>query len=644
MCGIAGVIAPKQDSIKTSHLVQMSDSLRHRGPDDSGFLLYNRESIHAGRDWPSGDRSIAVALLHLRLSILDLSPAGWQPMSTPDGRYHIVFNGEIYNYIELREELKGCGHVFSSSSDTEVLLAAYAEWGIKALNKLVGMFAFAILDINEQVVFLARDFFGIKPLYYTVGDPGFAFASEIKGLTQLPWVSKTINPTRAFDFFRYGLTSHGSGTIFQHIQQLPAAHYMVIDINQPKRAEPVQYWTADKDRQVDLSFEEASSTLRDLFLENIKLHIRSDVPIGSALSGGIDSSAIVMAIRHVTGNEVELNNFCYIAEDEKINEEPWIDMINSASGAHVHKVSTNPQELQADLKRMIYMYDEPLPSTGNYAEYRLSRLTHDAGIKVLMSGQGGDEMLGGYLSYIGARLGSLLVQGKWMRAKRLISKAGALPGTSSKRIAMESLGYLLPRSIQVMLRSFSDRDLTPPWLNMKAFNERGVEPTLLIQGGKGKNLLRDNLYRSLYERGLAHMLRFEDRRSMAYSIESRVPFLTPKLSQFLLSLPEEYLISDEGTTKFVFRKAMEGIVPDKVLQRKDKLGFATPEKKWVMGVKDWVDDNLAGDVAASIPFIDRAFIQNNWQQMKQGDAEFSLYIWRVAVFIEWMNIFSAKVD
>ena len=195
-----------------------------------------------------------------------------------------------------------------------------------------------------------------------------------------------------------------------------------------------------------------------------------------------------------------------------------------------------------------------------------------------------------------------------------------------------------------MLRSFSDRDLTPPWLNMKAFNERGVEPTLLIQGGKGKNLLRDNLYLSLYERGLAHMLRFEDRRSMAYSIESRVPFLTPKLSQFLLSLPEEYLISDEGTTKFVFRKAMEGIVPDKVLQRKDKLGFATPEKKWVMGVKDWVDDNLAGDVAASIPFIDRAFIQNNWQQMKQGDAEFSLYIWRVAVFIEWMNIFSAKVD
>ena len=296
MGGIAGCIVTAPAPWIARVVSAMGGSIAHRGPDDHGILLWDRQGpVYCGRDLPA-EGANAVGLAHRRLSIIDLSETGWQPMSSPDGRYHIIYNGEIYNYVELREELLKRGHHFRGESDTEVLLAACAEWGSGALPRLVGMFAFALLDIVERRLLLARDFMGIKPLHYATWEGGLAFASEIKALLKVPAVSSKGHPQALFDYVRYGLTDHVRQTMFASIQHFPAAHFAWIDLDRPHCSwSPERYWTlgeAGGDAR-HWSFDSAAEELRDVFLENVRLHLRSDVPVASFLSGGIDSSAVL---------------------------------------------------------------------------------------------------------------------------------------------------------------------------------------------------------------------------------------------------------------------------------------------------------------------------------------------------------------
>ncbi len=322
-----------------------------------------------------------LALGFRRLSIIDLSETGHQPMPSSDGRYWIIFNGEIYNYVELRMELEALGHRFRSHSDTEVLLAAYAQWGPKALLRLVGMFACAILDTHERKLFLARDPFGIKPLYYVRSAGFFAFASEIKALLDIPGLRRTVNPERLYLYLRHGLTDHGSETMFAHIRQLPAAHYLEIPLQGGPSSLPQQYWSMDLSRHPTYSFDEAAEQLRELFVHNIRLHLRSDVAVGAALSGGIDSSSIVSAMRHVEGEKLELHTFTHVAEDPSINEEHWAEMAGQAASAAIHKVKPTAEDLACDLERLIAMHDEPFGSTSIYAQYRVFGLARDPASK-----------------------------------------------------------------------------------------------------------------------------------------------------------------------------------------------------------------------------------------------------------------------
>jgi asparagine synthase (glutamine-hydrolysing) len=297
MCGIAGIWKYDRSCIDLDMLTHMSKKIYNRGPDDFGFagwdgnheIFATHSADHLSNSW--------IALAQRRLSILDLSEAGWQPMLSPDCRHVIAFNGEIYNYRELRLELESAGIEFRSHSDTEVLLQAYLHWGkdnLKGfLNRLVGMFSFSILDTHKQSLILARDFFGIKPLYYNRTSAQFAFASEIKAL--LPLLPKPLkaNLRRVYDYLNSGLTDHGSETMFADIAQLPAAHYLEISLEHPSIAEPVRYWDIDLKQQLQLSYGDAVKQLRELFLESVQLHLRSDVPVGAALSGGIDSSCVI---------------------------------------------------------------------------------------------------------------------------------------------------------------------------------------------------------------------------------------------------------------------------------------------------------------------------------------------------------------
>ncbi|GAB4172236.1 MAG: asparagine synthase (glutamine-hydrolyzing) [Coleofasciculaceae cyanobacterium] len=643
MCGIAGIVGFDRTTINSQLLESLSDALSDRGPDDVGFLGWSGTAPVQVSRHPEAVAGNRLSLVHRRLSILDLTPSGWQPMGTPDGRYYITFNGEIYNYLELQIQLKALGHQFRSHSDTEVLLAAYAQWGVKAFTDLVGMFAFAILDTQERKLILARDYFGIKPLYYTYYQDGFAFASEIKALLNLPGVNRQVNPQRLYDYLRSGRTDYGSQTLFADIVQLPPAHYLEISLDNPQQTQLVKYWQLDLNQRLELSFSEATEQLRELFLDNIRLHLRSDVPVGAALSGGIDSSAIAMAMYYLQGKDLQLYTFSYIADDPALSEEKWVDLVGQEASAFVHKVQPQPDELVADLEHLIHLQDEPFGSTSIYAQYRVFHKAKEVGIKVMLDGQGADELLGGYRPYVAARLASLLSQGQWGKAKQFWQKASQLPDTGKLNLLVRAGGLLLPPNLQGSARRLVGKEHIPSWLNANWLSKHGAIPKLPGQRSSPE-VLREELYQALVATSLPMLLRYEDRNSMAHSIESRVPFLTPSLVNFVFSLPEEFIINSDGTSKAIFRQAMRGIVPDAILNRRDKIGFATPEQSWLTTLRPWVEQVLHSEVAAQIPALNLNVVKTELQAVLDGQKLFDFRVWRWVNLIRWAERFSVSFD
>ncbi|MBU7583459.1 MAG: asparagine synthase (glutamine-hydrolyzing) [Nostoc sp. TH1S01] len=634
MCGIAGLLLFDDSGIDSNIIQSLGDSLGDRGPDDCGFLGWSKtKPVSISRNPQTLEHS-QLYLLHRRLSILDLSEAGWQPMGTTNGRYYIVFNGEIYNYLELQTQLQALGHQFQSHSDTEVLLNAYAEWGLSALKKLVGMFAFAIFDTWERTLFLARDFFGIKPLYYTYWQDGLAFASEIKALLQLPGISRRVNPQRVYDYLQSGLTDYGGETLFADIQQLPPSHFLKISLENPQKPQISRYWQIELNQTLDITFTEATTHLRHLFLESVGLHLRSDVPVGAALSGGIDSSAIVMAMRYLQGNNLQLHTFSYIASEPSLSEAKWIDIVAQAAQVIEHQVKPSPEELTTDVDKLIELQDEPFGSTSLYAQYRVFQMAKAANIKVMLDGQGADELLGGYRAYLATRLASFLRQGQWGSASQFLQRATKLPGVSQKTILLRAVGLLLPPSLQLSVRQLVKKDVVPSWLNNYWFTKHGLEPKI-FRSPKSREILRAELHQAVVENSLPMLLRYEDRNSMAHSIESRVPFLTPALVNFVFSLPEEFIISNDGTSKAIFREAMRGIVPDSILNRQDKIGFATPEQNWLKIISPWVESVLNSEMAAEITALNLKQIQIDFQEVLAGKSAFDFRIWRWVNLIRW---------
>jgi asparagine synthase (glutamine-hydrolysing) len=616
--------------------------MRDRGPDDAGYLLYSRAGVKLGREWSGDVADAEVALVHRRLSILDLTEAGWQPMSSADGRYHIVFNGEIYNFIELRQELEALGHTFRSRCDTEVLLAAYAQWGSGALRRFVGMFAFAILDTRERRIFLARDFFGVKPLYYTFDRGKLAFSSEIKVLLEMGYSKRQVSPDYLFSYLRHNITDFGGDTLLTDVHQLPLAHYLDLQLDDTARPEPVCYWKLDLDQTMDISFEEASRRLREMFLESVGLHLRSDVPVGTALSGGIDSSAIVAAMRHLQGRNLDLHVFSFVADDQAISEEKWVDVAVGATGTTAHKVRIEPHELLADLDRLVYVQDEPFGSTSIYAQFRVFRQAQELGIKVMLDGQGADEMLAGYHWYVGVRLASLVRQGRFAEAVRFGRASARRWGIPMGRLVGWAGELLLPECLHGSARTMLGRDHGPPWLNVDWFRERGVTMDGARKGLAGPSL-RACLAESLIRRSLPQLLRYEDRNSMAFSIESRVPFLTPKLVEFALALPENYLLDAGGRSKAVFRAAMEGLVPQSILDRRDKIGFATPERQWLKELEPFVRRTLHSEAALEIPVLNVQEAGKQWDRSATRGAR-ETPDWRWLNLVEWARRFAVRFD
>jgi asparagine synthase (glutamine-hydrolysing) len=637
MCGIAGWISSRPLPTILDTVRDWGKTLEHRGPDDIGVLSWNGETSRLGRDSSVINESTRIALWHRRLSILDLSPTGWQPMANADGQHHIVFNGEIYNYLELRAELQRAGVTFRSSGDTEVLLEAYRAWGVDMLPRLTGMFAFAILDLQTQAVFLARDAFGIKPLYYTVLEEGFAFASEQKALRQLP-ISKHVRPKGLYDYLRFGVTDGGSETLLESIRQLPAGCSMRVSLQTGKASKPVSFWNVKNQAPLEISFADAKDQLQSLFLESVRLHLRSDVPVGACLSGGIDSSAIVCTMRKLEP-DLELHTFSYEAEGP-LSEAHFAQLVAGRVRSQHHTIQTSGQELARDLDDLILSQDEPFGSTSIYAQRQVFELARRHGIKVMLDGQGADELFGGYPPMLAARIASMVVQGRWAQAFSLLSKASRQPGNRNLWLWVGQ--FMVPQHLQDPLRRAVGQELVPAWLNTDWFAQRGVLFESAKYGARASHeTLRAQLRQALTESSVPMLLRYEDRNSMRFGVESRVPFLTPELADFALLLPESYIIGDDGTSKHVFREAMRGIVPDEILDRKDKIGFATPERDWVKQLEPQMSAAFRSNTARTIPALRHEPLQREWNAVLEGRKAFDFRVWRWFNLIRWVELTGA---
>jgi asparagine synthase (glutamine-hydrolysing) len=579
-------------------------------------------------------------LVHRRLSIIDTSAAGRQPMQTADGRFIIVFNGELYNYIELRKELIDAGHTFQTDCDTEVLLKAYVQWGTSALKRFVGMFAFAILDANRRKILLARDFFGIKPLYYARTPLGIAFGSEIKVLLEVPGVAKRVNPAGLYDYLRFGMTDHSGETLLSGVSRVPAAHYIELSLDSPEPSVPVCYWNIDLARKRRLSLGDAADEFRGLFKKSIGLHMRSDVPVGSALSGGLDSTSIVGAMRKLYP-AAEIHTFSYVADDASVGEEKWIDLATEFTGSMVHKVRISAQELAKDLDHLIYSQDEPFLSTSIYAQYRVFRSAQEAGIKVLLDGQGADELLGGYNFHFPSRLFSLLKCGNLAEVLRFLGRLGS-QGIRGKTV-LRMIDKLSPPPLRRFLRGLGGEELVPPWLNAAWLRDQRVEIRPPSQADWNWSLIED-LRQALTTMTVPMLLRYEDRNSMAHSVESRVPFLTPEIAEFALSLPEEYLISSRARTKVVLRHALRGMAPDAILDRSDKIGFETPQGRWLLELKPWVDKVLDGGEGGPLSrVLNFGELKRFWRGVTSNRFQNGPILWRALNAVRWVEIFGVSI-
>ena len=630
MCGILGGwwASPPEDL--KHRLDQGLAQLRHRGPNDQGSELSTCAIGH-------------VALGQTRLSIIDLTTGGHQPMSTHDGILTVVFNGEIYNYRELRAELKSLGQQFSSDSDTEVLLAAWYQWGSAALRRFVGMFAFAMLDRRTQTLTLARDAFGIKPLYYHATPGSLAFASEPRALMTLDRVSPALDPQAAYDYLVHGHYDHTERSFVKGLRSLPPAHTLTLSIPTGHADAPSRWWAPTiTERRPALSYADTAAELRDRFLESIRLHLRSDVPLGAALSGGVDSSAIVCAIRHVEP-DLPLRTFSFISQSADRSEEQWIDIVNADAKSSAHKIRITADELADDIDDLILAQGEPFGSTSIYAQYRVFKAAREADVTVMLEGQGADELLAGYNGYPAQRLVSLLERGHLPSALRHLLGQRDWPGRSVKATLQEAVSVMASGRLNQWLRTLSGRDSRPAWLNIDALSGAGTRleyPRATWPGNSTGRRAMAEMAISLTQRGLGWLLRHGDRNSMRFSIESRVPFLTPDLADFLLGLPEDYLVSVQGETKRIFRTAMQGIVPAPILARKDKIGFETPELAWLRKLAPQVRQWLAPGQGSAL--LDNTQMLKHFDEVIDGRRPFTWQIWRWINFQRWVQLNQIK--
>ena len=639
MCGIAGIYNLDGKLSEKKLLQKMAGTMKHRGPDDEGYHL---------------DRNIGLA--HRRLSIIDLSSAGHQPMANEEKNVWIVHNGEIYNYLELKKDLVKMGHRFKSNTDTEVILHAYEEWGKNCLERFNGMWAFAIWDKRKKKFFCARDRFGIKPFYYYFNGRIFVFASEIKALLIHPNVPKEINEKIVYDYLALGLLDHTEETFFKGIKQLKPSHYLTLNKNDGLRIQ--KYWDVKVNQDIgnfSTDISDISCRFRELLEDSIRLRLRSDVPIGTCLSGGIDSSSIVCIANklmfkdkivdpELVGRKQKTFTSCF--ENERFDERKFVDKVIKKTGAEKNFVFPDGNKLWEEIASLVWHQDEPFISTSMYAQWNVIRETAENGVKVLLDGQGGDEVLGGYLPYYyTVFLAHLLSRGKVLKALSEAKKRAIFSGQRAETLLVRSFYSILPFLLKNSIRNLRNTIFTgQESIALRAldssFRRRFSERRAEYFKGRSNSLknLGASLYDDIFRYSLPSLLHYEDRNSTAFSVEARTPFLDYRLVEYLFSLPADLKIRD-GLTKYVLREAMKGILPEEIRLRRDKMGFVTPEAIWMRDGKEKIRALFSSGKVLSTNFINPKFIVDNLDILLNRKEAGSTKLWRWINLEIWLNTF-----
>jgi asparagine synthase (glutamine-hydrolysing) len=564
MCGIAGIISVNSNDVSEQRLKQMTDAIMYRGPDGEDFWISDSGKVGFG---------------HRRLSIIDLTEAASQPMHYLE-RYTIVYNGEIYNYIELKDTLETAGYTFHSHSDTEVILAAYDCYKEECLQYFDGMFAFALYDKKEETLFCARDRFGEKPFYFYQNQDQFLFASEMKAL----WAAgapKDMNNMMLLNYLTLGYTSNPidkSITFYNNIYQLSAANYLLLQVKGSAFSLSLTtYWEVDKETTIHISEKDAIEQFGSLLLTSVKRRLRSDVAVGTSLSGGLDSSSIATLMQSGLTETNSHSAFSAVFPGYINDESKYIKLVADKLAIKSFVVTPTANGFIKDLNKLLYHQEEPFQSSSIYAQYKVYQLAKENNVTVLLDGQGADEILAGYHKYYHWYWQELLAKRQFKTAKDEIKAATAL-GVKVDWNWRNYLAAYLPgvtaKQLQKKSRALQNQhpDISKDFLHNSS-NELSLFKPVVDD-------LNDILYFNTMQFGLQELLRYADRNSTAHSREVRLPFLNHELVQFIFSLSSLFKIKN-GWTKWILREMMNKQLPNEIVWRKDKVGFEPPQQQWM---------------------------------------------------------------
>lgn len=663
MCGIFGIWHTDGRSVDLGAVERATTILRHRGPDDEGYLLVETRSgrtvlcggVHTAPELALprlaefAGEPFDLALGFRRLAILDLSPAGHQPMASPDRRHWLIFNGEVYNYLELREELAARGHPFRTGADTEVILAAYAEWGADCLRRFNGMWGFALWDSLRRRLFVARDRFGVKP-FYTTWTPGgtFAFGSEIKALLAAGAV-----PFRPAALAIAGYVAQGrfpspqaGTTFFEGVRALPAAHYALVEAG---TYTPRRYWALPAPESPEgIAPTVAQARYADLFTDAVRLRLRADVAIGTCLSGGLDSSSIVAVAGQLMHREHAIalerlgahqQTFSAVYDTPGAwNEQAYIRQVVAHTGAAGNEVIPTAARLWDELARLVWHQDEPVQSTSIFAQWCVMALARARGVTVLLDGQGADEVLGGYRPFA-IWVGQMLRAGRVAQAVAAAREIGAVTGLPLRPLFTRALAQHLPAPALARLRAGRVRQVAAaaglqPALAGQWLRAALAEPAPYASGRS----LHTHLAHLVVEDSLPTLLRYEDRNSMAFAIEARVPFLDYRLVEYAFTTAAPWRIH-AGWTKWIQRATVQDLLPAAVVWRRDKVGFETPEHQWLAAGRDHLLDLLADSPAGA--YLDLPAVRQAVPRLLATPGGTG-QVWRWANLALWLRCFGSE--
>ncbi len=609
MCGIFGIVQQNNASVDPELLQKAIGLVKHRGPDGQAF--------YARGHW---------GFAHSRLAIIDLSKDGVQPMHY---KGHIVtYNGEIYNYLELRSELQQAGYSFATQSDTEVLLASYDFWGEDCVHHFNGMWAFAIYDPHKKQLFCSRDRFGIKPFYYTIFQKQFCFASEIKQFTSLPNWTAQLNKTIAYEFLIKGYHDHQSATFFKGVHQLKGGHTLLYNLQDHTfKIRPYYLIEEQLSSEKAINEKEAIKLFQEKFLDAIRLRLRSDVSIGTALSGGLDSSSILCGMQALSQKEKPINSpesvsCCF--PGSPIDESFFIDTVVQKTGHKNHKVFPSLKEILADWDKVIWAQDEPIASASVIAQYQVFKTAKAKGLTVMLDGQGADEILAGYEKFYAP-----------LFKKQL--KENPLAGIINL-LRFFRLHQIGPLQALNSVQHFRQKNhLTKvDWLK----ETWPIDPEHLFVRSKDDSLAQTSI-NLLSEIGMPILLHYEDRNSMAASVESRLPFLDYRLVEFCLNLPDQLKIN-KARRKYILREAMQPFLPDPIYRRYNKLGFATPQEAWIEEAPELFLKMLQETQECFPEIFGEKWLPWSAAVLKNKQKEHYPLLWRAISFGRWGSLFLTK--